>query len=204
MRAIKTGIRLGADFIEIDVQRTSDGHLVVLHDKRVDRTTNGRGAVREMSLAEVRRLDAGAGECIPTFEEVLAAVDGKAGLMVELIAPKIAALVVATVRACRFAGPIIYASFLHAELLKIRDAAAEASTLALIEGVPVSPCGFADEARATHVGLSRDSAPPEFIRELQRGGKQVFIYTVNEPEDIAVFTELGVEGIITDHPERVK
>ena len=66
LRSIERAIELGVDFVEMDVQLTRDGHLVILHDKRVDRTTNGRGYVSQMSLAEVQALDAGKGEKIPT------------------------------------------------------------------------------------------------------------------------------------------
>jgi glycerophosphoryl diester phosphodiesterase len=203
LQAIEAGIRLGADLVEIDVQRTRDGQLVVIHDKRVDRTTNGSGWVCEMTLAGLRALDAGEGGRIPTLAEVVELARGRVGLMVELGAPGIAEEVVKTVSAHRFPGPLVYASFLHAELLAVRQAAPEASTLALCEGVPVSATTFAAEAMATHVGLSKESVSAELVTALHRGGCQVFVYTVNEPEDIARVRALGVEGIISDFPDRL-
>src|SRR5213083_845253 len=82
--AIQKGIALGVDFVEIDVRRTSNGGLVVLHDETVNRTTNGKGRVDRLSLQEVKKFNAGNGEHIPTLEEVLKVAAGKAGLMLEL------------------------------------------------------------------------------------------------------------------------
>ena len=71
LAAFRNAISLGVDWLEFDVQMTKDGALVVIHDETVDRTTNGTGAVRDLTLEEIRSLDAGQGEKVPTFEEVL-------------------------------------------------------------------------------------------------------------------------------------
>src|SRR5207248_2698724 len=83
-------IRLRVDYVELDIRATSDGHLVIMHDASVDRTTNGKGVVKDLDLAAIRALDAGsqfdpkyAGEKIPTFEEVLALCRGKVHIYVD-------------------------------------------------------------------------------------------------------------------------
>ena len=204
LAAVAAGLALGVDLIEIDVQRTRDGALVVMHDKRVDRTTNGSGTVGELTLGEIRALDAGGGQRVPTLQEVLNAVSGRGGMMLEIITPALAADVVAAVRASRFAGPLVYASFLHAELLAVRNEEPGAATLALLEGVPVAGASFALDVQATHAGLSFESATPDFIAVLQQAGLQVFLYTLNDPRDIASALERGADGIITDFPDRVR
>jgi len=103
----------------------------------------------------------------------------------------------------RFAGPVAYASFLHAELLAIRRVDPQARTMALLEGVPVSGAAFAEEAGATLVGLAIDFATADFVASLQKAGFQVWVYTVNDPRLIRRAMDLGVEGIISDFPERV-
>lgn len=203
LAAIRKGIELGADLVEVDVRRTRDGELVVMHDKRVDRTTNGSGYVADMTLPELRRLDAGEGQRIPTVAEVLEGADARTGLMLEIAAPDIANQLYALVREARFRGPVIYASFLHAELLSIRRADGEAQTLALLEGVPVQAAAFAKDARASHVGLGIGTLTPEFIRALQADGLKVFVYTVNDPRDIEWVKSLQVDGVISDFPDRV-
>src|SRR5438034_11529438 len=83
--SLRKAVELGVDIVEFDVQRTRDGELVLLHDKRVDRTTDGKGYVRDFSFQELRRLDAGLGQRIPTLREAIDAVRGSAQLMIEII-----------------------------------------------------------------------------------------------------------------------
>jgi glycerophosphoryl diester phosphodiesterase len=203
--SIVAALDLRVDLIEVDVRRTSDGSLIILHDKRVDRTmTNGKGCVSDMTLSDVRRLDAGHGEMIPLLDEVLAAVQqGRAGIMLELVEEGIAKDVVECVRASGFSGQVIYASFLHAEMLSIHEIDNSLSTLALLEGIPVNHTSFAREACVTHVGLGFDSARPRFIQDLHESGHQVFVYTLNNPADIELAISWGVDGIISDHPELI-
>ena len=102
-----------------------------------------------------------------------------------------------------FVQPVIYASFLHAEMLAIKRLASGAHTMALLDGMPVRPTAFARDAEVTHVGLGLDCVSGEFVGVLQREGLRVFVYTVNEPSDIAWVRSLGVEGIVSDFPERI-
>ena len=95
--SIQKAIDLGVDQVEIDVHLTRDQHLVVIHDATVDRTTNGQGAVADFTLEEVKRLDAGKGERIPTLQEVIDLVRGKVVLQIELKGPDTAEPVVRTV-----------------------------------------------------------------------------------------------------------
>jgi glycerophosphoryl diester phosphodiesterase len=203
LRAMKAGISLGVDLLEFDVQRTLDGELVIMHDKRVDRTTNGTGFVTKMTLDAIRRLDSGKGERVSTLKEVLTVVNGHAGVMVEIITPGIAADVRETISQATFRGTVIYASFLHAEMRMIRELDSGALTLTLFEGVPVSGARFALDAGATHAGLSFDSTTAGFVQELHAAGLHVFVYTLNDPVDIELAREFGVDGIISDYPERI-
>jgi glycerophosphoryl diester phosphodiesterase len=202
LRSIERAITHCVDFVEFDVQRTRDGYLVLLHDKRVDRTTNGSGYLADLSLAEVRKLDAGKGEIIPTLQEVLRLTSGRVGLMLEIITPGIAEQVCRMVHD-EYEGTVIYASFLHTEVLQVRRLLPDVKTLALIEGIPVHPTGFAEDAGVTHVGLAIDSLTKDFVRALQQGGYEVFAYTANDPRDIAWLRQLQVDGIISDYPDRV-
>lgn len=201
--AIRSGISLGVDFVELDVQRTRDGRLVVMHDKLVDRTTDGTGLVSEMIWAELQSLDAGNGERVPCLEETLAAANGHAGAILEAKMSGIGPAIHRLVQASAFAGPVIYASFLHAEILEIHKMDPLARTMALIECVPVSGAAVARDANATSVGLSLDCATAEFIAALHDVGIEVLLYTVNDPRLIHCAIELGADGVISDYPERV-
>ncbi len=102
--AVRKGISLGVDFVEVDVQRCRDGHLVVIHDATVDRTTDGKGEVCDLTWDELQLLDAGGGERIPSVEEVLAAANGLAGVMLEVKAAGIGPDLYRAVKASDFRG----------------------------------------------------------------------------------------------------
>ncbi|BDC51071.1 glycerophosphoryl diester phosphodiesterase [Bryobacterales bacterium F-183] len=109
LAAYRAAFDVGADYFEVDVRTTADGHLVLLHDATVDRTTNGKGAVREMTFAQVRALDAGGGASVPTFEEALRlASQGKAGVYVDCKDVAATALVAALERTGMSRRVVIY------------------------------------------------------------------------------------------------
>ncbi|MBI4459367.1 MAG: glycerophosphodiester phosphodiesterase [Acidobacteria bacterium] len=201
--SIRKAIALGADMVELDVRGTRDGRCVLLHDERVDRTTNGRGAVAEMTLEEVRRLDAGQGERIPTLEEALDAASGCGGVMLEIKPRNLAETVAGIVRQSRFAGRVLYASFLHSELTALRSLVPAAETMALLEADSalepreLKGLGFAV------AGLPLGPRLPPSVGAFHAAGFAVFVYTVNDPSDIAWVKSLAVEGIISDYPERI-
>ncbi len=88
--SFRRALAVGVAAVELDVQLTKDGRLAVIHDETLDRTTNGRGPVKNFTLAELKRLDAGRGEAIPSLEEVFDLVQGQAHLVVELKQPEAA------------------------------------------------------------------------------------------------------------------
>jgi len=202
LASIEKAISIGCDFTEVDVQRTADESLILLHDERVDRTTNGKGAAAEMTLADIRKLDAGGGQVIPTLEEALATAGGRIGLILELKAEGLAYDVCGIVRASGFPGEIIYASFLHDELQHVRRADPDARTLVLFKRLSKDPAAEATRLQATHVGLRFDTATLPLVKALHKARLRVFVYTVNRPADIARMRALGVDGIVSSHPDR--
>ena len=195
--AIHKGIALGVDFIEIDVRRTADGALVILHDETVNRTTDGKGRIDRLSLQKIQTLSAGNGEIIPTLEDALKAVAGRAGVLLELKVHGVAQQAVETVRRIGFTDPVIYASFLHDELTQIRTFAPNAPLMALFGRLPV-------RHRASHVGLRHDTATHRLVDACHRAGLLVCIYTADNPRDIHHGLSLGVDGVISNFPERIR
>jgi glycerophosphoryl diester phosphodiesterase len=200
--AIRKGIALGVDFVEIDVRRTADGVLVVLHDETVNRTTNGKGRVDRLSLQEVKKFNAGNGEHIPTLEEVLKVATGVAGLMLELKVKGVAQQSVEVVREAGFRDPVIYASFLHDELNHVRTVDPGASLMVLFGGL-----SRASVARASkygpYVGLRHDKATRPLVDVFHRADLLVFVYTADAPSDIQHALSLDVDGVISNFPERI-
>lgn len=202
--SIAEALRIGVDLVEVDIQRTRDDHLIILHDRFLQPSTTGRGLVSDCSLNEIRALRTVPGnQPLPTLVEVLEAVGGHAGLMLEIKSPGIAGAVVKAVRDCGFREPVYYASFLHEEIRSIRASDSSTRTIALLDGVPVHPAAFALDAQATHAGVSIECITAEFVRELHRAGLQVFVYTVDDPQQIAFARACSVDGIISNYPDRL-
>lgn len=202
--SIEAALRIGVDLVEIDVQQTSDGRIIVLHDGVLHPSTTGRGLTASSSLDEIRALRTVPGNLpIPTLDEVLACVSGRAGLMIELKVPGIAEQTLGIVRDARFAGAVYYASFIHDELLAVRALDAHTPTIALLEGTPVNRTAFALDAKATHAGLSIHSLSRRFVEELHNAGIQVFVWTVDEPGQIEIAKKCGVDGLISNYPDRL-
>jgi glycerophosphoryl diester phosphodiesterase len=124
-------------------------------------------------------------------------------VILEVKTPGIGPAIHRVVRAPVFSGPVIYASFLHGELLEIRKIDPLARTMALMDCVPLSAAGLARDANVTSVGLSLDCASPEFIAALHDAGLEVLLYTVNDPRLIDYAIQLGADGVISDYPERI-
>jgi len=202
LASIEKAISVRCDFTEVDVQRTADESLILLHDERVDRTTNGKGVAAGMTLADIRKLDAGGGQVIPTLEEALATAHGRIGLILELKAEGLAYDVCGIVRASGFPGEIIYASFLHDELQHVRRADPDAKTLVLFKRFPENPAAEAAMLQATHVGLRFNTATMPLVKAIHKARLALFVYTVNKPADIARMRLLGVDGIVSDYPDR--
>ncbi len=203
LAAIHAGIACGVEFVEIDLRRTADGVLVALHDATVNRTTDGRGRISRLSLQEVKRLDAGNGTGIPTLEEALETASGRTGMMLELKARNIAQQTVETVRRTSFTGPLLYASFLHDELTHVRVADPAASLMVLFDRFPPASVARAMKYAPSHVGLRHSKATHRLVESFHRAKLHVFVYTPNRAADIQRAICLGVDGVISNFPDRI-
>lgn len=204
--AIDTGIRLGAHMIEIDVQLHS-GELLVIHDLRVDRTTNGHGRVDALSLDELRALDAGQGQRIPTLGEVLDLVEGRVPVNIELKTGAGTAEAVATQLLGRLAADatpeqFLVSSFHLPELYEFRQLLPQVPIGVLLCGVPLDWAACAAELQAECVNLSDEFVDERLVADIKNQGRRVYVYTVNEPEDMLRLRAMGVDGVFTDFPDR--
>jgi glycerophosphoryl diester phosphodiesterase len=203
LAAVEMGLTLGVDFVEIDIQRSADGVLIALHDAKVNRTTDGKGRANALSLRELRALNAGNGERIPTVEEVLRRAAGRTGVMLELKAGGTARSTVEAVQEAQFLNRVIYASFLHGELTDVRAVDPAAALMVLFDRLPRAPVAYAGRYNPTYVGLRHDRANRSLVEAFQREHVLVCVYTANAPEDIQRVLSLGVDGVISDFPDRI-
>jgi glycerophosphoryl diester phosphodiesterase len=195
---------MGADGIEIDVHWVH-GELLVFHDDRLQRTTNGTGLLRRHSIAHLRALNAGKGERIPFLREVLDAVDRRALVNIELKGRHTALPVLAVLReyvAHRGWSPsdFLISSFRRSELRQMPGAGFPIGIL-----FAASPRLFRRIARelgasSIHVPLQR--VTPGLIARVHADGRKLLVYTVNDPADIDRMQALGADGIFTDFPDR--
>lgn len=177
---------------------------MLLHDETVDRTTDKTGPVAEMSLDQVQRLDAGKRQRIPTLEEALEITSGAVGVILELKQMGIANEACAIVNRTGFSGPVIYASFLTEELHRVRQVAPQAHILVLLHRrLPRDPVAEVIALQASHVGLHFSTVTPALLQTYHNLDRRVFTYTVNEPKDIQRMRDAGIDGIVSDYPDRI-
>ncbi|MFD1863218.1 glycerophosphodiester phosphodiesterase [Planococcus chinensis] len=221
MGAFHKGVEMKADYIEIDVQMTKDGELVVIHDTTVDRTTDGTGKVKSLTFEEIRQLDAGswfseayAGEQVPTFDEVLDAFRGKVGILIELKAPelypgiekKVADALVERNMDRSNNGKIILQSFNHESMKKSKE---------LLPNLPHGILAGAGWANVTEEQLAQFAAyadyfnpsmhivTEELVSDVHEAGMKIYPYTSRSQEQALRLFDLNVDGIITDYTEHV-
>ena len=204
--ALDTGIKMGAHWLECDVQ-LHEGALLLMHDLRLERTTNGKGRLADLPLAELRRLDAGKGQQIPTLEEVLDLVDQRAGMNIELKTWNGTAAAVAKVLREYVAqgwplDKLMVSSFHLPELYEFRQIAPEIPIGVLLCGVPLDWAGCAVELGAVSLNVSDEFLDERLLADAHARGLKVYVYTVNHPEEIARMKAMGVDGIFTNYPER--
>jgi glycerophosphoryl diester phosphodiesterase len=201
LRAIRRAIELGADQVEFDVQLTQDGVLVLMHDETIDRTTNGKGKIRELTLREIRQLDAGQGEQVPTLEEVLTLTDGKITPQIELKGPDTAAAVVRVIEAAGKIDEAIVTSFLHQQLVEARRLSAQLQTGALWGRLPadVVPQSRQLGVRALHIW--HEFIDEKLVSEAHAHGLLIRAWNANTEEAMQRLIKLNVDAIGSDRPD---
>jgi glycerophosphoryl diester phosphodiesterase len=212
LASFRKAVELGADFVELDVHRSADGVPVVIHDADLARTTDGTGFVSERTLAELKQLDAGGGERIPTLAEVVAAVRDEAGLYIELKAAGTPALVVETLRAQDYVGACIVGSFQPELVAEAKRLEPRLRTAILFSQIDVDAVALARGCGADYVHpcWERSAARPHelltpmWIEQVRAAGLGIVAWHEERPEEIAALRRLGVDAICSDRPELLR
>lgn len=204
--AIDAGIGLGAHWVEFDVQQHGDA-LLLMHDLRLERTTNGRGRLADQSFEALRALDAGQGQQIPTLQEALELIDQRVGVNIELKTWSGCAAAVAGVLGEYLADgwppeKLLVSSFHLPELWEFKQLLPEVPIGALLCGVPLDWAGVASELKAACLNLSDEFIDEKLVADAHARGLRVYAYTVNHPDDMRRLRALGVDGVFTDYPDR--
>lgn len=207
LAAFRRALDAGAPWIELDVQ-LHRGRLWVLHDLRLERCTDGRGRLRDHSVAALQALRVGgSAEGIPQLPEVLALVARRARLNIELkTAGGTAAALARVLRRCLKDGwqpdDFLVSSFHHPELRAFRRLLPRVPVGVIEAGVPLDLAAAASRLGARALSMALAFPDPALVRDAQRRGLEVFVYTVNDADELRRLRALGVDGVFTDFPER--
>lgn len=214
MAAFRKALALGATFIETDLQLSRDAHFVAIHDATVNRTTNGQGAVHDLTLAELRQLDAGSwfgsefsGERIPTLEDILQfSKKNDVVFYLELKPGGSWGGEHALIGALRESGEIARAvviSFDASVVLDLRKIEPTLMTGLLYDGQIENPLAKAVEVGARQLVARGDLVTPALLTEARKKDLQVICWTVNHPAHMRMLMAAGVAGIMSDYPDRL-
>ena len=218
LRAFERAIEMGATMLEVDLHLSSDGHPVVIHDANLSGTTDGQGVVSDLTLAQIRRLDAGLGERVPTLAEVVDLARGRAQLYLELKGQHTPEPVMRVLQAMAFADQVIVSSFYPWLIQKVKflESASQRQTgrvrtsvlvrredrrrdfvewALAVEADYVHPC-WENESPAPHTLLT-----PALIASIRRRGLGIIVWHEERPAELRELVQLDVDGICTDTPD---
>ena len=198
LRAVERGLAC-AGWVEVDVRLSREGVPVVIHDATLDRTTEGKGAVRDTPLVELRRLDAGQGERIPLLSEVLDRVGHHGGLVVEA-KEEDSVPATCSLLGAYGTGDVVLVSFHPAALTAARALLPGLATGLIISRTEGNPVEMATRAGAGTLLPRKDLLSKELVRAARRVGIRVIPWTLNTRDEIHRALALEVAGFATDDP----
>lgn len=217
LASFQKALDLNVDMVELDVHKSKNGKIIVIHDNTVDKTTNGSGKVGELTLKELKKLDirpingarqTGEGERIPTLTEVLDLIDGKIKINIEIKARDAAKGVVKIIEKYVQKNytykSFLVSSFDYRNLIKIRllNSKIRLGIITKRKLVFLNLL-FAQLINAYSINILYTSVSKKIIKEAHALSLKVFVWTVNEPQNIKRMKKLGVDGIFSDYPDRI-
>lgn len=205
IESIGCAIGMGVDYIEIDVQPTKDGRLVVFHDRTLHRLTGLHGYVRDYTFLELtEKANASNTQKIPSFEEVCDFVaKTTVGLYVEIKSVGIESPIIKTL--CKYfdISSCLIGSFYHRSILKLKQLDHTVKTIALMEGVPVTTRNIIRDTQCDYLGLGIGSLDEQQIREVRSEGCGVIVWTVDYEDELTLLCELGIDGVVSNFPDKI-
>jgi glycerophosphoryl diester phosphodiesterase len=214
LAAFRRAVAQGVTFMETDLQLTRDAHFVAIHDDTVDRTTNGHGPIHELTLAEARRLDAGSwfasefmGERLPTLEEILEFARKNDVVFYLEIKPGAfwggEHALIGALRDSTEIPRVVVISFEPAILASLRKIEPTLMTGVLYDGQLADLLNSALDVGARQIVVRGDLVTPSMIEQAHKRDLQVVCWTVNPPAHIRLLMAAGVDGIMSDYPDRL-
>ena len=217
MEAFRLALDMGADGFELDVHMTKDGQLVVIHDETVDRTCNGKGFVKDMTVAQLKELDASAGFMgvygkteIPTLREymefvkdlpIITNIELKTNIYEYEGLPE---MVYEMIKEFNLQEKVIISSFNHFSVMKMKAFAPELKYGFLAESWMLDTGEYCNKHGVPCYHPLRGNCTPELVKDMKDHGLEINTFTVNQEEEVRRFYALGIDGIIGNYPEMTK
>ncbi len=206
--SIDKALYLGVDGVEIDIFRCASGELVVFHDQTLEKLTNSSGYIEQLDLDSIRKIEVLNGFTIPTLEEVLNLINGRVLLNIELKGSNTAFLTDSLLQTyfekeTWLPDKILISSFNWEELKVFYNLNKEVPIAVLTEDDPLDAIPIAKSLNAMAINPNFKLLTKDNIAKIKKAGLKILTWTVNQPEQIDIMMDLGVDGIITDFPERV-
>ena len=201
LKAFRYAIDLGVDYVECDVHLTWDDQLIVMHDDKVDRTTDGTGLIRSMTFDAVRRLDAGDGEQVPTLDEVLETVQGKVKLLCELKGEGVEEAAVDAVQARKMEAEVIFTCFHIGRLERVRARGDHLQLGAILPNPGEEEITRALELRVKGVGIHYRNLCLRQVDRVLGAGLDLRAWNPDTLHEQKAMIGLGVTGISTNRPD---
>ena len=206
--SVQKALDLGVDMIEIDVFNVKSGETMVFHDVTLDRLSNAGGKIEDWTYYNLRQVVLEGGHKIPTLQDVLKTIDHKVRLNIELKGSGTTTRVdfitnyYIEKRGWKIEDFLI-SSFKWEELKAMREKNSNIPIAILTEGDPADAIAIAKELNAEAINPNFKMLNAENTKKIKDAGFKIYTWTVNEPEDITAMQNFGVDGIITNYPERV-
>ena len=206
--SFRQAIELGVDIIELDVYTIKSGEVVVFHDDRLERTTNGKGKIESKTLADIRQLDAGDGEKIPLLTEVLDAINKQVVVNIELkgknTAQPVASIIQQYTTSRKWSSQLfVVSAFDRNELKVFSNILPTVPTGALFKALPIGFWKNLQQTNVFYANLDARTVTGRAVKAAHARGLQVFAYTVNSRRQARRMARLNVDGIFSDYPDRV-
>jgi len=190
--------------VEVDVHASRDEYMVVIHDARLERTTDGKGYVKDTTLKELKKLDAGLGEQIPTLEEVIQLAKGKTRLVVELKVPGTEERVLQEIKENRLEDEAVITSFYHPVIRRVKELNPNAQAGVIIASRPIKPAQLALDAKANALFPKYTFVDQQMVLVAHKNNLAVYPWTVDTLSEINPLIKMGVDGIVTNKPDILK
>ncbi len=200
LSSFRKAVELGANAVELDVRKTKDGKLVVIHNSDVNKTTNGEGAVSELTLEQIQKLVTDKDEHIPTLDDVLDSVGKKVKVLVEIKEVGTEKQVLDMIEQKGITDNVILVSFHEESLKKIREINDKVET-GLIYVRHKNPVQTALDLKAAYLLSLYSFTHSANVKKAHENGLKIIVWTINKKEEVEEYKKKGVDGIASDRPD---